>query len=107
MAAKAIGKNLFVDFPNMETNPFVGADGGTLLVAVCGAMQIRTSKCLTYYDAERKVATIQFHYNRPSWALKGAERIHAMRTFFASSQFRFENAPPPPSSKDLGLDQAV
>ena len=101
-----IGKNLFVDFPNIEANPFTGRDGDVLMVAVCGAMQIRTSRCFPSYNPDTKTATIMFHFTRPSWAEKAKERIEAMRTLFAHSILREEDSIPA-SEEDLGLDQAM
>jgi hypothetical protein len=98
-----IGKNVFMDFPNMESDPF--KEDKFLMTTICGALRIRTSSCFTSYDPETKTASIMFHFTRPEWALKIRARMEAIQKLIGTSILREEDTvPATPEDLDLDVD---
>ena len=89
-----IGKDIFVNFKNVKENPFASREGDMLIVAVCGAVQIRTNKCIPSYDAATKTATIMFHFTRPKWGERALARLVAMRVLFAGCELIEQDSVP-------------
>jgi len=82
----AVPKDVFVAFDGLgiDSDPFVeGSEyfevAQQLYNDVCGTIRIPRVRCTKAYDAETQTVLFMFHFDRPKWADKAAQRAALLK----------------------------